>query len=165
MIKKHLSHPLADGDSFFGQWFWIGNIMLHYGLEKFIFVFSIKWRLLKINHRWVTYCLVGLCFFLNSPLFMKWHDNTMAMLGHVKGASSPATRLQSITGAQRDQYTAVVLAQEHTPNSPPSAPWHLLTQKLSTYFSGRNRGEKFISAPDMAARLMKRVQDYLRDHL
>ena len=49
MMKKCLSHPLADGDSFFGQRFWIGNIMFHYGLEKFIFVFSINWRLLKIN--------------------------------------------------------------------------------------------------------------------
>lgn len=118
------------------------------------------------NKSQVSYLLFGwFVFFLNSPLFMKWHDNTMATLGHVKGASSPTTHLQSITYAQRDQYIAVVLAQEHTPNSPPLAPWHLLTQKLSVYFSGRNPGEKFISAPDMAARLMKRVQDYLRDHL
>lgn len=33
MINNILSHPLADGDCFFGQWFRVGNIMLHYGLE------------------------------------------------------------------------------------------------------------------------------------
>lgn len=63
MINKILSHPLADGDSFFGQRFWVGNIMLHYGLEKFIFVFPIKWRLLKINHKWETYWVFLFMFF------------------------------------------------------------------------------------------------------
>lgn len=33
MMNNILSHPLADGDCFFGQWFWVGNVMLHYGLE------------------------------------------------------------------------------------------------------------------------------------
>lgn len=112
------------------------------------------------NKSQVSYLLVW--FFLNPPLFMKWHDDTMAMLGQIKGASSPATRLQSTRGAQRDEYTAVVLAQEYTPTSQPPAAWDLLTHKFSVYHSGRNQRKKLISAPSMAARLMKRVQD---DHL
>ena len=76
------------------------------------------------NKSQVSYLLgFGFGFFFIFSLFMKWHDNTMATLGQGKGASSPATRLQSIIDAERDQYTAVVLAQEYTPNSQPSAAW------------------------------------------
>lgn len=47
----------------------------------------------------------------------------MATLGQGKGAVSPATCLQSIIDARRGQYTALVLAQECTPDSQPSAAW------------------------------------------
>lgn len=89
-INNILSHPLADGDSFFGQRFWVGDIMLHYGLEEFIFVFPIEWRLLKINHKWVTHW-VFLFMFLNSPLLMKWHGNTMPKEIHIQQCSLSRT--------------------------------------------------------------------------
>lgn len=52
-VSVHLSMcpcPLADGNSFFGHGFRIRDVMLHNGLEQFIFILPIKRRLDRCKH-------------------------------------------------------------------------------------------------------------------
>lgn len=46
------THSFADGNGFLGQGFGIGNVVLHYRLKQFIFILTVKWRLVQQRKRW-----------------------------------------------------------------------------------------------------------------
>lgn len=45
----NFTHSLADGYGFFRHGLRIGHVVLHDGLEELILIFSIKWRLMRMN--------------------------------------------------------------------------------------------------------------------
>jgi hypothetical protein len=48
------TYSFADGHGLLGQGFGIGNVVLHYRLKQFVFIFAIKWRLFQIRERQET---------------------------------------------------------------------------------------------------------------